>query len=59
MMAETDMVQIHDKIQQLKQTAFELQVLGEKIPAVEKNTNRILASIKMLEINVSDIVSLP
>jgi len=59
MMAEKDMVEIHDNIQQLKQTVLELQVLGEKIPAVEKNTNRILASIKMLEINVSDIVSLP
>jgi hypothetical protein len=59
MMEETDMVEIDKKIQLLKETVLELRVLGEKIPAVEKNANRILASIKMLEINVSDIVSLP
>ncbi len=59
MINETDVVEIHEKIRLLKQTALELQVLGEEIPAVEKNTNRILASIKMLEINVSDIASLP
>lgn len=59
MIGETEMRQIDSKIQLLKKTALELQAVGERIPAVEKNTSRILASIKMLELNVSDVVLPP
>jgi prefoldin subunit 5 len=43
------------KIQALKQTATELKRLSGGIQAVDRNVDRILASIKMLEINISDL----
>ncbi|MCK4369057.1 MAG: hypothetical protein KAV68_05270 [Dehalococcoidales bacterium] len=46
------------KIQLLKQTATELKRISGGIQAVDKNVDRILASIKMLEINISDVVGL-
>lgn len=43
----------------LKKAAMELKDLaGDSFPAVEKNADRILASVRMLELNVSDIVEL-
>ena len=47
-----------EKIQLLKKTATELKRISGGIPAVDKNVDRILASIKMLEINISDVVGL-
>jgi len=32
--------------------------MGDEFPAVKRNAARVLASVKMLEINVSDIVGL-
>ena len=46
---------IDDKIKELRKTAEELNKLGEGIEAVKRNMVRILASTKMLEINISDI----
>ena len=46
--------EIDSKIQLMKKTTEELKVLAEDIPAVERNSSRIMASIKMLEINISD-----
>jgi len=42
-------------IRQLHKTAQELKTKGKGIQAVERNVDRILASIKMLELNVCDI----
>jgi len=53
-----DLNKIDAKIQLIKQTAEELNRIGEDFPALARNTVRILASIKMLEINVSDLVEL-
>jgi len=53
-----DINEIDAKIQLMKKTAEELNRLGEDFPALARNTVRILASVKMLEINVSDIVEL-
>jgi hypothetical protein len=44
------------KIQDLKKTAGDLRVMGAAIPAVERNALRIQATIKMLELNISDIM---
>jgi hypothetical protein len=41
-------------IQSIRQEAEVLKRLSEEIQAVERNADRILASVKMLEINVSD-----
>ena len=50
--------EIDAKIQLMKKTAEELNRIGENFPALARNTVRILASVKMLEINVSDLVEL-
>jgi hypothetical protein len=47
-----------EKIQLLKQTATELKHISGGIQAVDRNVDRILASIRMLEINVSDVKGL-
>jgi hypothetical protein len=53
-----DLNMINAKIQLLKKTAQELNRIGQDFPTVARNTARILASVKMLEINVSDLVEL-
>lgn len=53
-----DLNQIHSKIQDMKRTAEELNRMGINFPSLARNTARILASIKMLEINISDVVDL-
>jgi len=53
-----DLDKINDKIQLMKKTARELNQIGEDFPAIARNTVRILASVKMLEINVSDLAEL-
>jgi hypothetical protein len=50
-----DMEGLHSNIQRARQAVEELKRLGEDFPAVARNAERILASLKMLEINVSDI----
>lgn len=49
---------LNDKISMMKQAATELKDMAAKLPAVDRNTARILASIKMLEISVSDAADL-
>lgn len=56
MAQQVDLDTINEKIQLLKKTALELNQIGEDFPAIARNTVRILASVKMLEINVSDLV---
>jgi hypothetical protein len=46
------------KIRSLREGAEELKVLSGGIQAVERNADRILASVKMLEINISDLILL-
>jgi len=46
------------RIQTIKKAAQELKKLSGRIPAVDRNAVRILASVKMLEINVSDVKDL-
>jgi len=58
MKAQNDIKEIYAKIQTLKRTAEELNRMGEDFPALDRNSTRILASIKMLELNVSDVVEL-
>jgi hypothetical protein len=58
MTRQIDINEINSKIQLLKKTAQELNRMGEDFPALARNTARILASVKMLEINVTDLVDL-
>lgn len=58
MAQQIDLIKIDDKIQLLKKTALELNRIGEDFPSLARNSLRILASLKMLEINVSDLIEL-
>ena len=51
-----EMERLNLSIQRARQAVEDLRRLGENFPAVARNAERILASLKMLEINVSDIV---
>jgi hypothetical protein len=53
-----DLNDLNAKIQSMKKTAEELTQMAESFPALYRNSSRILASIKMLELNISDITNL-
>jgi hypothetical protein len=53
-----NMKKMAQKISSLKQEANELKAMSGGIQAVDRNIDRILASIKMLEINISDLVEI-
>jgi hypothetical protein len=57
-MPQIDLKEINTKIQMMKKTAEELARAGEDFPAIARNIVRISAGIKMLEINISDVVEL-
>lgn len=50
--------ELTQKIHVLKETALAVRSKGAdlRIPAVERNAARILASVKMLELNVGDLL---
>jgi hypothetical protein len=55
---EFDIKALSEKISAMKQNAMELQDMGVFYPALDRNIARILASLKMLEINISDSADL-
>ncbi len=57
-MTRKEIQKFDTRIQKIKKAAQELKALSRKIPAVDRNTVRILASVKMLEINISDVKDL-
>ncbi len=58
MSQKINLSEVDKEIKQLKRTSELLMDQSERLPALQKNITRILASIKMLEINISDIVEL-
>ena len=52
------MKRLDTRIQTIKKAAPELKGLSEGIPAVDQNVHRILASVTMLEINITDMLDL-
>jgi archaellum component FlaC len=54
-MAEWNIEEMDELIKQLRQVAEELKGKSGGIQAVDRNLDRILANVKMLEINVSDV----
>ncbi|MBW2249160.1 MAG: hypothetical protein JRF60_00650 [Deltaproteobacteria bacterium] len=56
MLTENELKKIDDKIKLLRNTAKELKNLAENIPAITRNTTRLLASVKMMELNISDYI---
>ena len=55
---EFDIKALSEKISAMKQNAMELQGMGAFFPALDRNIARILASLKMLEINITDAADL-
>jgi hypothetical protein len=53
-----DMDRLHLNIRSARRAVEELKRLGEDFPSVARNAERMLASLKMLEINVSDVMEL-
>ena len=51
-----ELKKISKRIKLIRDTAQELNSMAANIPAVTKNTARLLASVKMLELNISDCV---
>jgi hypothetical protein len=54
MSQEYDIKGMVTKIKALRRNAEALKAISGGIPAVDKNADRILADVKMLEINISD-----
>jgi hypothetical protein len=50
------LMKMDEKIQVIKEAALELKEISYGIQAVDRNVDRILASAKMLEINISDVI---
>jgi len=57
-MSRRELRKIDTRIKTIKKAAQELKELSVEFPAVDRNTARILASVKMLEINISDLIDL-
>jgi hypothetical protein len=55
-MSETDLTKIGEKVLVLKEMAQDISGLSNDFPAVRRNIQRIMASIKMLEINTVDLI---
>jgi hypothetical protein len=55
---EKDLRKMDGCIAELRQAAESLEQAGAGFPAVQRNVKRILASVKMLEINVSEALDL-
>ncbi len=55
-MNQRDLRKIDTRIKAIKKSAQELKDLSGGMQAVDRNADRILASVKMLEINISDIL---
>lgn len=56
MKAGLNVQEMEKRIKSIKQAAMELKEIGGGIEAVARNADRILASVRMLEINVSDVL---
>ncbi len=57
MSSAADIKSINEKIQQVKAFLKELNRDSADFPALSKNSKRALASIKMMELNVSDLIT--
>lgn len=55
-MPEIELQEIQEKVLSLKDMAEDLNGLSEEFPSVRRNIHRIMAGIKMLEINTVDLI---
>ena len=57
-MNRREIKKLDTRIKAIKKAAQELKELSGGIQAVDRNADRVLASVKMLEINISDLIDL-
>ena len=57
-MNRRELRKIDTRIKTIKKATQELKQLSGGIQAIDRNAERILASVKMLEINISDVKDL-
>ena len=55
-MTDWDIEEMDALIKRLRQLAEELKQKSGGIQAVDRNVDRILANVKMLELNISDVM---
>lgn len=55
MIDEERLKSLAGKIEQVRRLVGEIRAEGADMPAVERNSARILASVAMLEFNVNDV----
>lgn len=53
-----DIRAMHEKIQAARIIIEELKTMGSHMPFMVRNSERALASVKMMELNLSDLVML-
>ena len=58
MIQQNELVEMDAKIQTMKKTALELESMADDFPALSRNLSRVLSSLKMLELNITDILEL-
>lgn len=58
MSSEFNLKEVVKKIREIKQATLELKQQSGGVQSIDRNADRILASVKMLEINFSDVVNL-
>jgi len=58
MAQQYDIKAMADIIESLRKDAEKLKIISSGIPTVQKNADRILADVKMLEINISDVAEI-
>jgi prefoldin subunit 5 len=54
-MSRGELRKLDTRIKMIKKATQELKQLSGGIQAIDRNAERILASVKMLEINISDV----
>ena len=47
---------LNEKIKKIKELFYELEIDSGSFPALNRNTKRALASLKMIEFNISDLI---
>lgn len=58
MESEFDLRAMDDEVRRIKSAVERLNEMGENFPAIVRNAVKIQACVKMLELNISDCVSL-
>ncbi|OGR21683.1 MAG: hypothetical protein A3J85_03710 [Desulfobacula sp. RIFOXYA12_FULL_46_16] len=52
-----DVYKLNDHILKIKALLIELEAMAPDFPALSRNSKRALATIKMMELNLSDVIT--